>query len=550
MDPRLAPAPEGELAGVVVPAPVLGQVDRDYDQHRTSAGSAACWSGNDDESGSDDARVAWCRFGVRTWVDDPAQAARVPRGTLHVALVGDSHMRAYLGAFEALADDGRLTFETFFKGNCSWTSLPSTKAASGRPDALTASCERWRAAVQQRLTARPGEYDAVVTSGWSAQRVVWPAGVGATSPAATRARVRLDATMTSWTPVLEAGVPVVAITDNPNLPANPNAFQAVTGTPVGCLTQGAGLLDPSVCAVPRQAALAAYDPLPDAVAAANASVPGRAGLVDLTAFYCGPVTCPVVIGGVNVYRDAHHRTATYALTLAPYLWEQLGPTLTRLTAASTVTAHAPATTVRVTRTQSAAFSGGSSVVVRRSGSGSASATAAASASVTVRSFAPTKESALAAARSAAQARALRSATARATTAATADAQRQAAARASAAARAAWRPAYEAQLARQAAAVGRRTDLSSAGYVSQVLQRVGVRLTGSPAAMAARTTPVSRARVRVGDLVYVRRAGAVTSVRVVVEIRAGRPIARGTTRRGAPVTKAWVPSSGVSFGRVL
>ena len=34
-------------------------------------------------------------------------------------------------------------------------------------------------------------------------------------------------------------------------------------------------------------------------------------------------TCPVVIGGVNVYRDDNHVTVTYAKTLAPYLYRAI-----------------------------------------------------------------------------------------------------------------------------------------------------------------------------------------------------------------------------------
>lgn len=33
--------------------------------------------------------------------------------------------------------------------------------------------------------------------------------------------------------------------------------------------------------------------------------------------------CPAVIGGVLVYRDRHHMTATYARSLAPILEQKL-----------------------------------------------------------------------------------------------------------------------------------------------------------------------------------------------------------------------------------
>jgi hypothetical protein len=46
-------------------------------------------------------------------------------------------------------------------------------------------------------------------------------------------------------------------------------------------------------------------------------------VIDLTRFYCDASTCPVVIGGVNVYRDNNHVTVTYAKTLAPYLFSAM-----------------------------------------------------------------------------------------------------------------------------------------------------------------------------------------------------------------------------------
>jgi hypothetical protein len=41
--------------------------------------------------------------------------------------------------------------------------------------------------------------------------------------------------------------------------------------------------------------------------------------VDLTDHICGPNRCDPVVGGVLVYFDASHLTATYARTLARYL---------------------------------------------------------------------------------------------------------------------------------------------------------------------------------------------------------------------------------------
>jgi len=57
---------------------------------------------------------------------------------------------------------------------------------------------------------------------------------------------------------------------------------------------------------------------------ANAVKATGAGLIVLTDAICpGTGACPAVINGVIVWRDQHHLTATFALTLGPTIDEQL-----------------------------------------------------------------------------------------------------------------------------------------------------------------------------------------------------------------------------------
>jgi hypothetical protein len=42
-------------------------------------------------------------------------------------------------------------------------------------------------------------------------------------------------------------------------------------------------------------------------------------VVNLNDYLCTKTDCPVVIGGVIVYKDAHHLTQTYAKSLEPFL---------------------------------------------------------------------------------------------------------------------------------------------------------------------------------------------------------------------------------------
>ena len=73
------------------------------------------------------------------------------------------------------------------------------------------------------------------------------------------------------------------------------------------------------CSLDRRARL---DRWYDALSIAARRTPG-AHVVDLTPFYCDDETCPVVIGGVNVYHDNNHVSLTYAKTLAPYLYDEM-----------------------------------------------------------------------------------------------------------------------------------------------------------------------------------------------------------------------------------
>jgi hypothetical protein len=48
-----------------------------------------------------------------------------------------------------------------------------------------------------------------------------------------------------------------------------------------------------------------------------------ASLADLRDYFCFHGDCPLVIGGVLVYRDSNHMTAVYARSLSPILEQRL-----------------------------------------------------------------------------------------------------------------------------------------------------------------------------------------------------------------------------------
>jgi hypothetical protein len=46
-------------------------------------------------------------------------------------------------------------------------------------------------------------------------------------------------------------------------------------------------------------------------------------LIDLTDAFCDPTTCHAVIGGLIAYRDPHHLSSTFAITLIPRIRAEL-----------------------------------------------------------------------------------------------------------------------------------------------------------------------------------------------------------------------------------
>ena len=119
----------------------------------------------------------------------------------------------------------------------------------------------------------------------------------------------------AWSQVTRQGVPVVVLRDNPQ----DREDQKADHDPNFCLAEVPVEEANERCGLDRSKRL---DRWYDALSAAARRTPG-AELVDLTSFYCDEDTCPVVIGGVNVYFDNNHLTVTYAKTLAPYLYREL-----------------------------------------------------------------------------------------------------------------------------------------------------------------------------------------------------------------------------------
>ena len=216
-----------------------------------------------------------------------------------IALVGNSHAGHWLPALQVLAQEQNFRITTYLISQC-FTVTVEIDFGDGRD----ASCLEWNERVLAETT--DGRFDAVVASNRTARLL---AGV----PLADQA----DAARAAYTDTLErwaaAGVPVVVLRDTP--------YADVENVP-DCVA--AHLADLSACDGGRDREQA--DPFAEAARALDAPT---VQVVDLTDRICRDDTCYSVVGGVIVYFDAGHLSATFARSLAPALREPVAAALRR-----------------------------------------------------------------------------------------------------------------------------------------------------------------------------------------------------------------------------
>jgi hypothetical protein len=218
-------------------------------------------------------RVLSCGYG-----SDDADALRV-------AVTGDSHGAMIVAGLHPYLDELDWRIDTFVSRGCTWAS-PS----------LDDDCREYRENLGEELL--DGGYDVVLTT---AVRNAQASEREVQEFAAARAA--------AWRPLLDAGIDVAVIADNPRVPDQlvdcvaMNAEEAVAGR---------------ACTFPVTQLRSPVDSGPIAV-----ELEPRAVLIDTADLFCNPDGCPMVIGNVNVYRDQHHVTSTYIRTAAPHLAERV-----------------------------------------------------------------------------------------------------------------------------------------------------------------------------------------------------------------------------------
>ncbi len=220
-----------------------------------------------------------------TPVDDPTVCSFGSQASdaRHIALVGDSHAAMLIPGLRTVAESRGWHIDTFVGRGC---------------DISDDACARRQAAIDKRLTS--GDYDVVLETARNS-----PDYSEATIAGLTQ---RFEA---RWRAATGAGATVVAIADNPFVPTD--SF--------GCLS-ARDAFDASTCAFPEPSDLLARDPLRAAARATDTA------LIDMTDAFCRDGSCSIVEGGVVVWRDQHHITASFSKTMAPYLADRITAALT------------------------------------------------------------------------------------------------------------------------------------------------------------------------------------------------------------------------------
>ena len=216
-----------------------------------------------------------------------------PKGSQTVVLFGDSHATAWFPAVDAWARDTGWRLVSLTKHACP---AAGARVWSALLQRSYRECSTWRTAALARIARE--KPDVVITVGRTDYLVMkgsTPQGASESAAALSAAAVR------TYTSLRALGSAVLVLRDNPMLDTDP----------VECLARN--LDTPAACTRPLDSI--AVEPQIESSTARQSG----ATYVDTRPVFCPDERCPVVIGGVVVYRDNQHVSATYARTLAPFL---------------------------------------------------------------------------------------------------------------------------------------------------------------------------------------------------------------------------------------
>jgi peptidoglycan/LPS O-acetylase OafA/YrhL len=233
-----------------------------------------------------------CHSGVKVTEPEPCEFGKRD-ASVHVVLVGDSHAAQWLPALLG-GGEREVRVTTVTKTSCPLTTATLAVGTKQKHKRAYRECREWNERVKALLLKLKPSL--VVTSHATDYELADDANEIET------ARKVFAGYSDALQQLAAQGLKVLAIRDTPLM-----GFDVAD-----CVaTEGATL---KKCSKPRSEAL------PTAFQLEGLT---KSEVVDLSDFICRRETCPPVVGGVLVYRDSNHLTATYAKTLAPFLWSQV-----------------------------------------------------------------------------------------------------------------------------------------------------------------------------------------------------------------------------------
>lgn len=222
-----------------------------------------------------------------------------PRHTM--AVVGNSHAVHFIAGLDLYGRQHGWKVVLAAETDC----LGAITVPLGTVDASSA-CHAWSVSVQQQLLAMP-HLDAVLFTSHVTSDLFL---VGPQPSAADLASARRSVVET-WIALRRAGIKVMVVQDVPG--TRPEADPA-------CIAASSAAYDPC----PRQRSVVVRPNFLTTLAQAH---PELVAYEDLTRHFCDTTTCHGLIGGVVVYSDSHHVSATYSRTLGGFLGDDVASML-------------------------------------------------------------------------------------------------------------------------------------------------------------------------------------------------------------------------------
>ncbi|UAJ80062.1 hypothetical protein IT072_03060 [Leifsonia sp. ZF2019] len=230
-----------------------------------------------------------------------------PNATRTIAIVGDSHAAQWADALLAVAPQRRWNVEVYFHGGCLASNVDGTRLQ----DATDGACRAWSAHVADALRER-NDIDVIVYGarmGLYVQEYLSKLPNLTEEEASTAVVQASSRFIASW---LKDTTPTLIMQDTPDPGVNVPA----------CISKTTQDTDP--CSSPRISTaslptlpLLRRGPLTDHESAPLATQLGLP-LVPTSDLVCD-TQCHAVIGGIPVYRDDNHLTASFARTAATIL---------------------------------------------------------------------------------------------------------------------------------------------------------------------------------------------------------------------------------------